>query len=134
MRGILYKRPFLIVELGIQPTMHVLMVSHNRNLAILRQAALNAQGLECVFCESQSEALAAMERESFDALAICNTVPEQVVEELHQAFTQRNPYAGVALVLTDLRQGGKDDPDAVVCGVEGPHALRVAFRTRGGKA
>jgi DNA-binding response OmpR family regulator len=107
--------------------MHILMVSHNRELSLLRQAVLKAQGVSCVFCETQSEALDAIERELFDAMAVCHTVPEETIEEIHQAFSKRNPDAGVVLILKDWTQEKKDDPDAVILGIEGPNALRRAL-------
>ena len=104
--------------------MRVLCVSHNRELALLRQRVLELAGFEVCRSESQEESLKALTSGTFDRLVICHSLPPSAAAEIIAEFKLRNPQSCLIAVLkspwaycpypVDVHISATDGPDVLV--------------------
>jgi DNA-binding response OmpR family regulator len=104
----------------------LLLVSADRELALLRAHVLEHAGFAVTAAASRKEALDLL-KEKYDALVISYSTPGETIVEMAELFRQKNPNSPIITVA----KGGWQDlgihTDFAVTGEDGPAALIEAI-------
>jgi len=103
----------------------LLLLSADRELALLREHALTQAGYSVSKAESGNEALRLL-KQPFDGLVISDSMLNKNSTEMNQLFREHNPNSPVIAVTKGKWQRVKLDADHAVSGEEGPVAMLEA--------
>ena len=99
----------------------LLLLSANRELALLREHALRQAGYSITRADSRKEALRLL-KQPFDALVISYSVSKNNTE-MSELFRKRNPNTPIITITRSKWQPVKLDADHAISGEEGPGAM-----------
>ena len=111
--------------------MRILLATHNVELGLLRVKVLEHAKHEVDISTNEQQALALMATRHYDLLLVCHSLPEDICQNIAQAFRVANPDGHVVGIL---RRDWDDDTcgtqrfDAHVSGIAGPNALLSTLR------
>jgi len=100
----------------------LLLLSADRELALLREHALRQAGYSVTAADSRKEALRFL-KQSFDLLVISYSMLSKNITEMTELFREQNPHSPIVTVTKGKWQRVKLDADHAVSGEEGPAAL-----------
>lgn len=104
----------------------LLLLSADRELALLREHALNQAGYSVTRAESRNQALRLL-KQPFDGLVISYSMLNKNIAEMTQLFREQNPNSPIVTVTKGKWQRVKLDADHAVSGDEGPAAMLEAL-------
>jgi len=100
----------------------LLLLSADRELALLREHALKHAGYAVTRADSRREALRFL-KQKFDALVISYSMSAKSISEMTETFRRQNPNSPIITVAKEQWQDLKVDADFALSGDEGPEAL-----------
>jgi CheY-like chemotaxis protein len=106
--------------------MKILLATRNVELGLLRVKVLESAGHEVEIGMEEQQLMALVASRRYDLLLVCHSLPEQVCEEISEAYRVMNPDGHVAGILKydwDDNSCGLQKFDAHVSGISGPNAL-----------
>jgi ActR/RegA family two-component response regulator len=103
----------------------LLLLSADRELALLREHALSHAGYSVTTADSRKEALRLL-KQPFDGLVISHSMLSKNIAEMTQLFREQNPNSPIITVTKGKWQRVKLDADHAVSGEEGPAAMLEA--------
>ncbi|HKW17100.1 MAG TPA: hypothetical protein VJO35_06300 [Terriglobales bacterium] len=106
----------------------VISVGKSPNLLLLREAILQSSGYSVFSTADFAEAVSAVQREHFDVLLVCYSVPNEWRAELIEKFRRHCPGGRVVAITDRPITQCPVDADELVYGIEGPDALMHAVR------
>lgn len=112
-------------EVGQHQGKSLLLLSADRELALLREHALSRAGYSVAMADSRKEALHFL-KQPFDGLVISYSMLSKNLTEMTQLFRERNPNSPIITVTKGKWQRVKLDADHAVSGEEGPAAMLEA--------
>jgi len=114
--------------------MRILLATHNIELGLLRAKVLEHEGHVVDIGVTNEELSALIASRHYDLLLVCHSLPDEVCEELSEAYRGLNPGGHVVGILKqdwDDNYCGTQKFDAHVSGVRGPGALVSTVRNVG---
>ncbi len=109
-------------EIGKNKGRPLLLLSADRELALLREYALRQAGFSVTTADSSKDAVPLL-RQPFDVLVISHSMLSKNITEMTDLFREQNPHSPIITVIQGKRQRGKLDADYAISGEEGPAAL-----------
>jgi len=100
----------------------VLLLSADRELALLREHALKHAGYSVIRADSRKEAIRLL-KQKFNVLVISYSMMSKNVTEMTELFREQNPNSPIVSVIKGKWQRVKLDADLAVSGEEGPAVL-----------
>jgi len=111
-----------------QSATSILLLSADRELALLRASVLKHAGFAVTQPDGISEAMRSLKEKKFDALIISYSVKTKNAAEMTRLFQQQNPNSPIITMVKGKWQNLKTDGEIVVAGEEGPEALVEAVQ------
>jgi DNA-binding response OmpR family regulator len=106
----------------------VLVVGHQRELALYRAAFLRLAGYAVDTPKDEDEALRIMRREEFDAIVLSYTLPSETVQKLAESAREHCPDCPVIAIAATEGFDRLISPDAIALAQDGPEALLAALK------
>jgi CheY-like chemotaxis protein len=111
--------------------MRILLATHNVELGLLRAKVLESEGHQVEVGLNDQQLFALIASRKYDLLLVCHSLPEDICQELAQAFRVMNTGGHVVGILKydwDDASCGLQKFDASVSGISGPVALVETVR------
>lgn len=103
--------------------LHILSLSADQELALLRQKVLEAAGHRVVTPRTEKEAEDAASGERFDVAVICHRMWPGTVRRLMRVFREHNPQGQFLVMVAAYGEVPELEGDRYVVGADGPDAL-----------
>src|SRR5215472_15002701 len=106
----------------------LLLLSVNRETALLRAHALRSAGFKVMLPTGTKDAMELLQKKKFDAVVISYSMSNENVAEMTELFRENNPNSPVITITKGRWADLKTDVDSSVDGDDGPDALIDAIR------